>query len=460
MTFPVVETRNESSLATAGTSHVVTLPTGIAAGDLILILLDKGSTAATFNALAGWTEVVDENLANGITVWVRKADGTEGATVTFTSSASTRSAHTSYRISGAADPAVRLPELSTVATGSSTTPNATTCTPTGGAKDYLWITFFGRGGEEADDDTWVTGTPTNYGTLLQKACGVAGTNLGGMISSAERTNNAASEDAGAFTCATGAWRAYTIAVHPFTPPKTTAPTQVATGTSGYNATTPKSATGFSWVAGDDLYVIGSDADAPNNALGTPTVVNLSGTDLTFAALSGFPIGGASNAEIYVWKATAGGSGSGDIQGTRTSGADDWGIRVWQFRGSDGTGTVATLIDTAKVVSLARAEDHSRIICGMADWSADADVTVTPDPASGGTVRDAVQTGGTGIYTTFTVDWTDQGNAGTTSYGVAGASGAGSMAKAAIEILGTVGVGSLPPMPRKSGLVPRGARRAA
>lgn len=214
MTFPTVQTTNETAVSTAGTSHAINLPTGIAAGDLIVILLDKGSTAATFNSLAGWTEVVDENSANGITVWARDADGSEGATVTFTSSASTRSASISYRITGAATTAQQLPELSTVATGSSTAPDATTCTPTGGVKDYLWITFFGRAGEEADDDTWATSAPTNYSNLLQKACGVAGTNLGGIIASAERTNNAASEDAGAFTIATGSWRAYTLAIHP------------------------------------------------------------------------------------------------------------------------------------------------------------------------------------------------------------------------------------------------------
>jgi hypothetical protein len=213
--FPVVETTNESSVNTAGTSHAVTLPTGIVSGNLILILLDKGSTAATMNALAGWTELVDENAGNGITIWYRQSDGTEGATVTFTSSASTRSAHASYRISGAENPATQAPQLSTVATGTSVNPNATTCTPTGGAKDYLWITMFGMAGEQADDNTLVTTTPTNYGTTIEKTCGTAGTNLGGMIGSAHRTANAASEDAGAWTAIdNAAWRAYTIAVHP------------------------------------------------------------------------------------------------------------------------------------------------------------------------------------------------------------------------------------------------------
>lgn len=221
MAFPVIQATNESTTSTAGTSHVVSLPASIVAGELLLILLNIGSTSATFNALGGWTELVDEGVANGIAMWARQADATEGATVTFTSSASTRSAELSYRISGAQLLATQAPQLSTVATGTSVNPNATTCTPTGGAKDYLWITMFGMAGEEADDDTWVTGTPANYSGLLQKTGGTVGTNLGGLIAAASRSLNAASEDAGSFTTAVSlAWRAYTVAVHPapYTPP--------------------------------------------------------------------------------------------------------------------------------------------------------------------------------------------------------------------------------------------------
>lgn len=220
MAFPTVVSSNESSTATAATSHVVNLPATIAAGNLLLVVLDKGTpaTTATFNALAGWTELVDENTASGITIWARQADGAEGATVTFTSSAAIRSAEVSYQISGAEALATQAPQLSTVAAGTSTAPDATTCTPTGGAKDYLWITMFGQALERADDDTLVSGTPTNYANTLQKTCGTAGTNLGGMIAVARRTNNAASEDAGAWTSTVNAaWRAYTIAVHPAPP---------------------------------------------------------------------------------------------------------------------------------------------------------------------------------------------------------------------------------------------------
>jgi hypothetical protein len=213
--FPAVQgTPAESSTNTAGTSHVVTLPTGIQAGELLLVFIDKGSTAATFNALAGWTELLDENLANGIAILYRWADGTEGASITLTSSASTRSARIAYRIAGAANPGTTPPTLGTVGTGTSTTPNPGNCNP-GTAKDYLWFTLFGGAGEEADDDTWCNSPPSTYGNLLQKACGTAGTNLGGKIAVAYKQANAASDDAGTFSQdVSTAWRAYTVAVHP------------------------------------------------------------------------------------------------------------------------------------------------------------------------------------------------------------------------------------------------------
>jgi hypothetical protein len=225
MAFPVVQgTPAETAVSTASNTHNINLPASIAAGELLLIITAKGTPAVTttFNSLAGWDEVIDENVSLGMTIWARTADGTEGATVTMTSAGTAiRSASIAYRISGAETVATQMPELSTVATGSSVNPNATTCTPTGGAKDYLWISCFNRSGEEADDDTWVTAapsTPAAFSNLLQKACGVAGTNLAGMVAAAQLASNAASLDAGAFTCATGAWRAFTIAIHPASAP--------------------------------------------------------------------------------------------------------------------------------------------------------------------------------------------------------------------------------------------------
>ncbi|MGH9252771.1 MAG: hypothetical protein ACRD0W_25135 [Acidimicrobiales bacterium] len=219
MAFPIVEAQATSATTTAGTNHVVVLPSGIAAGDLILILMSIGSTAATLNVHADYTELLDENVAIGLNILYRWAAGGE-ANPTLVSSANTRDATVTYRISGAENPATQAPQIGTTATGSSVNPNPPTCTPTGGAKDYLWVTFCGSAGEQADDGTYCTAFPANFtDAQAQKTCGVAGTNLGGMIAAASFQQNAASQDPGTFTVSeNNTWRTQTVAVHPAAAP--------------------------------------------------------------------------------------------------------------------------------------------------------------------------------------------------------------------------------------------------
>lgn len=210
----VVGTPAETAVSTAGTSHVINLPTGTT-GNLFVIVLAKGVATAGMNDLTGWNELLDEAspTTNGLYIAWRAVDGTEGATTTFTTDAATRSATIVYEISGhTTSPA---PQIGTTATGASVNPNPPSVSVTGGSKDILTIAGFSRSGEEADDDTWVTAAPSGFGGLLQKACGVAGTNLGGMVSTAHLAQTTATADPGTFTCATGTWRAQTIVVHPF-----------------------------------------------------------------------------------------------------------------------------------------------------------------------------------------------------------------------------------------------------
>lgn len=221
MASPVVAGTAESATTTAGTSHVLSW-TGlgtVSAGDLLIIILDKGSTAATVNAHADWTELLDENNANGLYIAYRWAAGGETAP-TLTTSASTRSAEITYRITGAANPATTPPEIATTGTGTSATPDPPSITPPS-SKDYLFIACAGMAGEEADDDTWGNTPPTNYtpNPPRQKSCGVAGTNLGGLILSAERAlTTGSAENPGTFGVdASAAWRSQTIIVHPAPP---------------------------------------------------------------------------------------------------------------------------------------------------------------------------------------------------------------------------------------------------
>lgn len=216
MASPAVAATTEGALGSAGTNVAVTLPGGGSASDGYLVVIAKGATAATINALTDWTEVLDENAVTGLAVLWYTGTGVP-ANPTFVQSASTRSAWAAYRITGTDRAA--LPTVGTTATGSSTAPDPPAATVTGGPKDILSIAVFSRGGEIADDDTVVTTFPTSY-TLgqVEKSAGTAGTNLAGIIGSAARQVSAASsENPGTFTIITGAWRAQTIIVYPGSP---------------------------------------------------------------------------------------------------------------------------------------------------------------------------------------------------------------------------------------------------
>jgi hypothetical protein len=210
----------ETAISTAATSHVVSLPAANTNGNMLVAICSKGSqgTTPSVNALGGWQELLDEAIVLGLYVAYRIVNGTEGATETFTMSSATRGAWIVYEISGMReDFATQPPEIGTTATGSSTTPDPPSRAVNGGPKDILTIALFGRSGEEADDDTWVTAAPSGFTGLIQKACGTAGTNLGGMLATASATANTSTSNPGTFTCATGAWRANTIVFHPAAP---------------------------------------------------------------------------------------------------------------------------------------------------------------------------------------------------------------------------------------------------
>ncbi len=218
MTFPTVETTSVGAETGNETSHTVNLPSGIVSGDLLVVEFSYAlPNTTTFPA--GWTNFITRNNGNGIrtdAAW-RDADGTEGASITVTTNDNaTRSDHAVYRISGAEDPDTQAPEVSTGATGTDASPDPDSLTPTGGAKDYLWIALMGS--DDASDD--ITAGPTSYTNLL---VGENGSSLAIHVASAERQLNASSEDPGTFTLENSEeWLAATYAVHP-APPAVVAP---------------------------------------------------------------------------------------------------------------------------------------------------------------------------------------------------------------------------------------------
>jgi hypothetical protein len=200
MAFPVVQATNTSVTTPAATSHVISLPAGIVSGNLLLAIFGiGGNTVGSWPA--GWTELWGTELPASVgrlECRYRIADGSEGATITVTTSGALTSSHTTYRIDTFSGNA---PVAGTTATATSTNANPPSLTPSWGAKDTLWIAVAGVSGSAP------SAAPANYTNLLTAA---TPTTLG----SARRELNAATEDPGVFTSANDQWAANTIAVEP------------------------------------------------------------------------------------------------------------------------------------------------------------------------------------------------------------------------------------------------------
>jgi len=207
--YPSVAKNNTSVNNSNGTSHTVNLPSGIQSGDLLIVIFGfKGGTNQTITWPSGYTSFLraDQVTNVGVEAAYRQADGTEGTTITVQTSANARTSHNSYRITGAADPAVRPPE-SAASNGNNANPDPASLTPTGGAKDYLWIAL------EINNNgsTTITGWPTSYSGGIQ----ANGSNQNSTTGSAVRQLNAASDDPDTFTVSSSiAWAAGTLVVHP------------------------------------------------------------------------------------------------------------------------------------------------------------------------------------------------------------------------------------------------------
>jgi hypothetical protein len=213
--FPVVETTATTDGTTASTSAVVNLPASIASGDL-LVMLHRAAGAGALSWPAGWTQLA-QSTADGsddVTgVAYRAASGSEGATATVTQG-NVKFANLCYRISNAANPATQPPEINTAVTSASDIPNPGSLTPTGGAKDYLWLWMGGITGS----GTWPpsAGDPANYTDPIQANTGSADTNPDNCeVFSVRRVLNAVSEDPPLWDLnSSDFWTAWTVAVHP------------------------------------------------------------------------------------------------------------------------------------------------------------------------------------------------------------------------------------------------------
>lgn len=210
--FPVIESMAATEQTSDSTSWVVTMPSGIAAGDLLIAIIGSDSNTSVSSwattASTAWVEMRD-GFGGSVTAACayKEADGGGTDDLTINIAHSQRGGVIVYRISGHADVGTQAPEARGQNSGTSTTPDPASHTPTGGAKDYLWITYAAMNGGDT-----ITSYPTNYSDTGQA---LAPTGVGASISYGSRELNAASEDPGVFTFPNSEnWMCGTIAIHP------------------------------------------------------------------------------------------------------------------------------------------------------------------------------------------------------------------------------------------------------
>lgn len=198
--FPVIQSSTKSK-TNGASSHSVSLPASIVAGELLVMFFtcDSGSTITT---PSGWTVQKDiSNAQRRLATYTKVATGSEGATVTVTTSGTTDSVHASYRVATN----VYTVTVSAGAIATDNTPDPDSLT-NGASGKYLWFAV-------ACSQTAATVFPTNYTTNTQ-----TDTQDSFSIMVGTRSTESDTQDPGSFTTGgtSSNWVAYTVSLAPQT----------------------------------------------------------------------------------------------------------------------------------------------------------------------------------------------------------------------------------------------------
>ena len=210
MAYPqVVGTPVTTAQSNSTSSRNITLPSGIAAGDLLLLFLVVGtSSAVTFTPPSGFSAVAGAGTSSttcNADAFYKIADGTESGTVISVLSAPTNiSVASAYRVQGA-DPAYAPEGVATTGTG--TAPNPPSLTPSWGSAETLWFATFGkRTGILSSLSAYPADYTSNQTTRDESTV---------MIGVATDEVATGTENPGSYTLTSSAdWMASTIAVRP------------------------------------------------------------------------------------------------------------------------------------------------------------------------------------------------------------------------------------------------------
>lgn len=208
MAFPTTAPATTTSFTTSVTSMAVNMPSSIASGDLLIAAVGVRN-AGTWTLPSGWNVLEEKAGGGGVGetgVWYKIADGSEGATQTWTAGVATTGAWHSFKIT---DWHGTTPPEYASTNGDSASVNPPSLSPSWGSDDTLWITL---AGSSANAMTFSV-APTSFTGLTSTTASSGGgaSNMG----SAYRQNATATEDPSTFTTSTNRWwSSFTIGIRP------------------------------------------------------------------------------------------------------------------------------------------------------------------------------------------------------------------------------------------------------
>lgn len=187
------------SITSSGSPDIVQLPSGIEAGELLIVLQTMSYDGITYGNPAGWSRFLTTTGAAAIQGWYKVASGGEGATLALTrNGGSALTLALSFRIRNFAG----APEgVANPSPTSSPSPNPPSISPSWGLAKTLWMPV-----AYANNASSLVAYPAGYGdpdAVVNNK----------QVAAAWRIATAASEDPGAFSFnATDGSRAATIAI--------------------------------------------------------------------------------------------------------------------------------------------------------------------------------------------------------------------------------------------------------
>lgn len=208
MAFPTVEGTSSGNGTPSSSITTVTLPSSIAANDLILIFVTNSGGQSVENAPSGYTliDVHQSGDQTCIAAYYKIAAGGETSTTIDWFGTPDGDAYICYRITGY-NSTTPVAFISTQeSNGAQTTPDPASLSPSWGSADNLWLALINCG---ADGGTPTA--PSGYSNLLfQTGTGTPDC----FIASSQKTATASSENPGAYSANSSVYQEMTVAIQP------------------------------------------------------------------------------------------------------------------------------------------------------------------------------------------------------------------------------------------------------